>query len=171
MTKDQRHMLPGASEAQNADDIRQVWVNVLGDPRRPNRQQPVPDGRTVTPYINQGRWVADCPNCGSGIACWDRNPEACCLGNRCGHVYTVAWQPAAVRAEVERVLAVRLEDHQNWEAQRGETVEELKIENVLQLGVPHTERPSLLRAEGIDVPSEFPSPIEYLNSLRKKRRT
>lgn len=161
---DQRTMLTNGDECETGEDVFwKCWVPHLA---RYKNMEPLPDPREVIPYLNAGRWVTDCPECHGGIACWDRNPYACCLG--CGHMFEVTWQLPALRSEVMRLLAGRPEAHRNWDV--GETVEELKIQNVLMLGVPSAERNGLLVADNVHVPDEFLSPSEYLNHLSNARR-
>lgn len=90
----------------------------------------------VVAYINGSRWVADCPVCGGGMFCWDRNPRACCL--ECGSRFQVRWELPALRSAVIRALAARLPAHRNWDPRRldadgmmVETVEFLRRENLL----------------------------------------
>jgi hypothetical protein len=127
--------------------------------------EPLADARELVPYLNHGRWLADCPECGAGAACWDRNPYTCCLA--CGHLYSLAWPLPQLRSEVMRLLAGRPEEARNWTP--GETVEELKIQNVLMLGVPAVERNGLLLAENVRIPDEFSDATEYLERLRIDR--
>jgi hypothetical protein len=165
--RDQRHMLPGAQDATTAEDVWRCWEDHLA---RYQRTVPVRDAREVVPYLNHGRWVADCPECLGGMACWDRNPYACCLGDGCGRVFKVLWQLPQLRSEVMRLVAGRPEGHRNWDAHKGETVEELKIQNVLLQGVPAVERNGLLMAENVSLPDELVSPEEYLDRLRRERK-
>lgn len=94
----------------------------------------VPDDRIVTAYVNQGRWVADCP-CGGGIACWDEMATAACLD--CGHEFGVEWPADDERTEAEALLAERADRLRNWHV--GESVEQLRSENTFLLGVPSIE--------------------------------
>lgn len=167
---DQRTMLAGGTDCENAEDVFwKVWCPHLEryqniEPRLDE------DNREVVPFLNAGRWIAECPACGCGMACWDRNPYACCLGIGCGRVFKVLWQLPWVRSEVMRLLAGRPEGNRNWDAHKGETVDELKIQNVLMAGVPAAERNGLLLAENVELPDEFSDPGEYLDKLRKDRR-
>lgn len=161
--QDQRTMLPGGLECETAEDMFwKVWVPHL---ERFQQIAPTLDSSEVIPYLSAGRWVADC-TCGGGMACWDRNPYACCLG--CGRMCKVSWQPPAIRSEVMRLLAGRPEGNRNWDV--GETVEELKIQNVLLQGVPAVERQGLLVAENVTVPDDFTSVGDYLEHLRSARK-
>lgn len=74
-------------------------------------------------YINDGRWVASCSRCNSGIACSPGRNENMCL--ECGSMYEIIF-PSNWRA-VENVLLERKMQNRNWHF--GETVAELKAEN------------------------------------------
>lgn len=162
----QRELLPGGVECEEADDVFwKVWVPLLE--RKGLTPIVAHDGAEVVPYINHSRWVADCP-CGGAMHCWDRNPYGCCLD--CGVLHKVRWQPPAKRAEVTRLLAGRPVQHRNWDAHKGETVEELKIQNVLMHGAPAVERDGLLVAANVKMPKRFTHPQEYLEHLQTARR-
>lgn len=83
---------------------------------------------TVELYVNEGRWVGDCPNCNGGIAgppaVW-REPHGVCLG--CGYRYKVRYPKD--RVQIEAVLERRPMVHRN--ANVGESVGQLERENVL----------------------------------------
>lgn len=128
-----------------------------------------PEKRAVTPYINTSRWVADCPQCGAANWVWDRNPNMVCLGRHCGYVFNVMWQPPKVRAAAIRVIADWPQGNRSWDAHKGETVEELKIQGVLMQGVEPAQRNGLLVAAGVKMPDELISPTEYLDRLRDQR--
>lgn len=167
---DQRTMLQGGLDCETAEDIFwKCWA-----PHLERHQQIVPtidpDNRSVVPYLNAGRWVADCPSCGCGMACWDRNPYACCLGWHCGLIFKVAWQLPQARSEVMRLLAGWPEGNRNWDAHKGETIAELKIQGVLMLGVEPARRNGLLVAENVHLPDDLTDPLEYLDRLRRARR-
>ena len=146
------------------EDIEWLWSVFLRE-RSPLRlEQPIADKRTVVPYINHGRWVADCPECNGGIACWDENPRGCCLS--CGHVYKVKWQPPDERAAACRALGERADRrHWNWEPHRGETVERLHTENVLREGLAPEHRADAFRKAGLVPPDEV---VEYERAHRAR---
>jgi hypothetical protein len=79
---------------------------------------------TVSAYVNDGRWCADCPNCNGGMAAWPGWSSRC---GSCGAVYASVAFPSNAEA-VEEVLAVRPVRHQNWSV--GEPMERLVSENV-----------------------------------------
>lgn len=168
--QDQRTMLQGGIDCETAEDVFwNCWVPHL---EQYQNMEPRFDGRRspVVPYLNAGRWVADCPVCGCGMACWDRNPYACCLGWQCGRVYNVAWQLPAQRSEVMRLLAGWPEGNRNWDGHKGETIDELKIQGVLMAGVEPAQRNGLLVADNVHLPDEFTDPAEFLDRLRRARR-
>lgn len=174
--RDQRHMVPGGLECENAEAMWVCWAEHLA---KVQHIEPTPDQREVVPFLNHGRWIANCPACGCGMACWDRNPYACCLGKGCGRTFKVLWQTPQLRSEVMRVLAGRIgckchyDDplaHLNWDAHQGETVEELKVQNVRLLGVTHEKRNELLVAENVPMPDDLTSVDEYLERLRRSRK-
>lgn len=79
---------------------------------------------TVSPYINHGRWVADCPNCRGGMGVTESFDTACCLD--CGHFYHVQFPGGA--AEAEALLSARPAVNRNWHPAT-ERVADLKAEN------------------------------------------
>lgn len=93
---------------------------------------------TVDAFVNASRWVAGCPDCGGGLACWPDNPHAVCAD--CGHKFTVSFPSPTLIAQAEAVLSARTQDGQrNWNCHRGETITDLKAEN-LREGVPLTNQ-------------------------------
>lgn len=78
----------------------------------------------MVPYVNHGRWVMDCTNCGAGILA---SAEAVtCL--ECSTGFSIDFP--GDRDEGERVLKYRPLMNQNWNPDR-ETVDDLKAENTL----------------------------------------
>lgn len=112
----------------------------------------VPDDRTLIAYVNWGRWIADCPYCGSGIMLDPTWSEANCFGDGCYHVYAAfLWPTEAERASIEGALVVRQQKHQHWGNERGitrdpatpvESIEDLWRENVERLA-PYATAPLL----------------------------
>lgn len=128
---DQRDLTQGA--ASTPELLRIEW-----DVRAARRGKVLLlDERTVLAYVNEGRWVADCPNCNAGMMTWPENPQGCCLG--CFHVYTVEHPPADVIGEALPVLLERPEINRNWvvtpETDEWEPVEVLQEENATMLEV------------------------------------
>lgn len=167
--EDQRH-------AYRCDTIEEVaawqaaWLAGECPPHPVPRQKiadPVRDEREVIPHINASRWIAECLECHAANAVWDANPSMVCLG--CGRVYKVAWQPPKDRAEVIRVIADWPEQNRSWDAHKGETVEELKIQAVLMQGIAPEKRNGLIVASGVTMPDDVTSPQDYLDRLRTQR--
>lgn len=139
---DQRHGYGVETRAE----IEAHWVKSLAG----RGIEPWSDGRGVVPYINRARWLVDCPSCNAGNWAWDRNPYACCM--ECGLLVEVHWQAPLVRSRAIRLLAIRELVNCNWNAHRGETVEELEMENRWMLGESTTVKNGLVVPVGLDVP-------------------
>jgi hypothetical protein len=131
---------------------------------------PDPEKRTVVPYINASRWIADCPQCGTSNWMFDQLPDMVCLGRGCGLVFKAEWQLPQDRSAVIRLLAGWPEGNSNWDAHKDETLEELKLQQILLLGVPAVERNGLVMAANIDLPDDLTDPNEYLDRLKTQRR-
>ncbi len=93
---------------------------------------------TLVPYIDSGRWVADCVErmpqsgspCRAGIAADPEMGVALCFG--CGAVYTrLSWPVGAQQAET---ILMRRPDPNLRNFHPGETVAGLQAENVV-LGI------------------------------------
>jgi hypothetical protein len=139
---DQRH----AYRVETVEEVEAHWMEHLFR----HGVEMWTDHREVVPYINRARWLVDCPNCNAGNFAWDRNPYACCLD--CGLLVKVMWQPPLVRSQAVRLLAVRPIGNCNWNAHKGETVEELETENRWLLDQPSVEKNGLVVPQGLDVP-------------------
>lgn len=126
---DQRHLYPGVETPEDARAYCEAFLAAHGTAARAI----VPDGRTVSARVDAGRWIADCPHCNDGIACWDGNPEGCCLG--CGHLYAVRFPPPKIRAEGVAALLERPPGARFWRPDK-ETPARLRAENTLLAGVP-----------------------------------
>lgn len=98
----------------------------------------------MTPYLNQGRWVIDCPslNCGGALKvlpwqaltvcdCADR--EFCQHGPTCGCIIQLEWP--ADRRQIERIVSHRPISNRNWYP--WETVDKLLEENAAH-GLDHS---------------------------------
>lgn len=124
----------------------------------------VEDPRTVSAYVDRGRWVADCPHCNGGIAIhpeWQVAPCGTCL-----RVYRRVTVPARWQ-DIEAVLMARPMLHQNWHsadvrtrraalsgrdgrvALPDETLAELVAEN-LERGVPVDDQQKAWVIRGVD---------------------
>lgn len=84
------------------------------------------DGRRVAVYVSANRWVADCPDDNSGIEISSWNEEATCLG--CGHIFRRVmpkdWEIAAA------FLEQRPPSNRHWFPDKGETIDQLEVENL-----------------------------------------
>jgi hypothetical protein len=140
--KDQRH----GYGLETVEEIETFWLEHLAK----RNLEPWFDNREVVPYINRGRWLVDCPACNAGNFAWDRNHLACCLD--CGLMVKVMWPAPLFRSQAIRLLAVRELANQNWNAHKGETVDELERENRWLLNEPSTVKNGLVVPVGLDVP-------------------
>lgn len=141
MIRDSRHM-HGARVLATADEIRQAWQEHAdrlaelgrGFQARDGEHGLVDTGDAVAAYVNESRWVADCPACGGGIAVWSEMADCCCYD--CGRVYRAVFPPPRDVARAEAVLNARPESARNWRPD-AEKVDDLKVENLVR-GVPIT---------------------------------
>lgn len=115
---DQRHIF--GRDFAGPDEFDAYARNVLATRRRPPIKV-TDDDRTLTAYVNRGRWVADCPYCGGGLGCWPENPHSICL--TCGHRYAIEFPPANEIARVEADFATRDMANQNWNIHQGESAD------------------------------------------------
>jgi hypothetical protein len=78
---------------------------------------------TLVAYVNDGRWVGDCPVCNSGMSLHRDWPDGRCLG--CGAIFvSVRWPDKFDGIEDE--LAKRPKLNQNWLPH--ESIEDLQAE-------------------------------------------
>lgn len=175
IVEDQRHAY-GCVDADEILAFQRAWHHGEVPPHPlPPAGWPVkeitadPQGREVVPHINASRWIAICPECGAGNAVWDKTSTMVCLGRGCALMFKVAWQHPKERAEVIRLLADWPEMNRSWDAHKGETVEELKIQKVLLQGVAPEKRNGLLVAAGVTMPDDLTSPQEYLDRMKAQR--
>jgi len=104
-------------------------------------------GGPLAAYVNHGRWVADCPLCGAGIAVAVDGAVGCCL--ECGIEYEIQVPPDSVIEEATPILLARPTrgPHRiraNWYpfpgvfgavlALKAETPADLALENELHMG-------------------------------------
>ena len=86
------------------------------------------DPRPLVAYVSEGRWCADCPGCGAGIAIHPEWTVAACLGVGCHRVYrSIAVPPDWVAIEA----ALEGRDRRHQHARLGETALDLEAENAL----------------------------------------
>ncbi len=136
---------------ETGEELENFWLDTLERKRiEPRTNDPLDE---VIPYINRARWLVDCPACNAGNFVWDAPHSAaltCCLD--CGLLAKVAWQSPFVRSAAIRLLAVRPIVNCNWNAHKGETVEELERENRWLLDQPSIEKNGLVVPVGLSVP-------------------
>lgn len=156
--------------AHSVDGQRDFWIMFLRDRR--GGLTPTMDARHVYAHVSDGRWVANCPQCNGGIACWDENPHGCCLD--CGHVYPVRW-PDRYR-EVEADLGTRANPfNRHWHPHLGEPPEKIFLETramrehergavaireANRNGIPAVELAHALAIPVIDVSSGTPQLVD-----------
>ena len=81
---------------------------------------------TVTAYVNDGRWVADCP-CGSGILLVPGWALGTCF--ECGGIAEIAWPDEKAIVAIDAALGERVKrSTMNWTPD--ETIESLQIETL-----------------------------------------
>lgn len=98
--------------------------------------QPTRRIETIAMYVNDGRWIGDCPHCASGMHAEPGWLDIRCLG--CGRFYNNVTWPTDLTA-IEDELLVRPIRNQN--ANVGETVDGLSRENLDRgLPSPHVDR-------------------------------
>lgn len=84
--------------------------------------------KRVQAYVSGGKWIADCPTCNGGIACWAENPKGCCLD--CGTIYPVDYPKAAEEERAIALLSARPDPlTRTWNRHKGETLDDLEAEN------------------------------------------
>ncbi len=146
---DQRH----AYQCETVEEIETFWLEHLRV--APWTNDPLDE---VDAYINRARLLADCPGCNAGAFAWNRNVFACCLD--CGLLFKVRFPSPFVLSAATRLLAVRPIVNMNWNAHKGETVEELERENRWLLDQPSMEKNGLVVPTGLDVPDAL---TKYVN--------
>jgi hypothetical protein len=130
--------MSGLGVKRSAAEVRGFWEKYANDALFPGwvdgRQgrKLVTDKRRPLVYVSDNRWVADCPNCGGGIAVWSDHKEACCLD--CGRIYRPQFPSKAEAERVKEILRLRPFVNRHWRRQEGETVEQLIAENI-EMGV------------------------------------
>ncbi|MGH3005642.1 MAG: hypothetical protein ACRDOS_07045 [Gaiellaceae bacterium] len=82
---------------------------------------------TVRPEVNGGRWIADCPRCGSSMLASPGLDTVTCL-SKCALVFRAEFPPE--REQIEALLILRPETNRFWKP--GTSVEELRAENRTQ---------------------------------------
>lgn len=117
--RDQRTMT-GRHRPRTIQGVRRMWDTTATTLSLTLHPGPHP----LHAYVNWGRWVADCPTCWAGIACWPDNPDAACFG--CGTVWPITYPTD--HAEIAAALEPRPEPNRNWTP--GETLPMLVAETM-----------------------------------------
>lgn len=139
MIRDQRS-LTGRVFHRTVGDVEAAWAAQEQAAARDRlfgwegRTRFLPVDETLPAYVSDNRWVADCPACNGGIACWSENPRGACYD--CGRIYRIRFPDN--REAIEAVLAARPVQRRHWLL--GETVDMLKAENI-EHGLPVTVDP------------------------------
>lgn len=118
---------------QSAAEIEALWRlrSERGFEMRGLATDLLETGETIPAYVNIGRWVAECPGCNGGIACWPDHPRGCCLD--CGRVYKIRFPAKRSRERAEKLLLARSQLNRNWHPHQRESVSELAAENEILL--------------------------------------
>jgi hypothetical protein len=138
---DQR-VMTGARPLRTAEGVRQAWQTwsategFIRHGRRELSAELVDTGLTIKAYVNEGRWVADCPLCAGGIATWPANPDAACL--QCGSVYRVEHPSPEIVREAEAALFARPVRNRHW-VPEAETTQDLRHDNIRRGFRPRAE--------------------------------
>jgi hypothetical protein len=127
-------MVPSDSPLSSAEEVEAAWrefgerVGFFERQRRGDLSTGLRQSRkTLQAYVSGGRWIAACPNCNDGVACWPENPKGCCLG--CGTVYRIDHPSEDEIARAETTLAARPNPvTRSWHRHQGETIDELEAE-------------------------------------------
>lgn len=133
--RDQRNIYSTTMVMDTPTDVRRYWEIVASDPRRQGFtrdgvrgiRQLAETGETKPAWIEHGRWITIC-ECEAAAFCWPAHAQTACLA--CGRVYNVTFPNPEETKEVLAVLEARPEPAQNWKPHEGETVLDLKVENV-----------------------------------------
>lgn len=119
----------GRVELSSIDEIVAYWQRFALDPgfidpvdglRKPGAALTWNEaGEALVAYVNHSRWVANCPGCGGGIACWPEHGHGACLD--CGNVWPIIFPSPRDIAAGSNVLLARPEaSTRNWRVDRGE---------------------------------------------------
>ncbi len=129
--RDSRHMHGLPLDAQPGD-VRERWLTHAaimaarrgGFAARPSHAQLEETHVRVAAYVSDSRWVADCPACNGGVACWPEMSDGCCFD--CGRIYEIVF-PKDWRKGVA-LLELRPQHNRHWLP--GESIDTLKLENL-----------------------------------------
>lgn len=132
----------GFGRRETVEDVEGAWREwaerhgLAGRIRRGDRTTDLrPTRRQVKSYVSGGKWIADCPDCNGGIACWIENPRGACLD--CGTIFRVNHPSQGEADRAEELLCARPDPAtRSWHRHLGETIEDLERENAERLS-PH----------------------------------
>lgn len=136
MIRDSR-TLYGERQHESAEQVEAHWQWFAQEKGRYNPtlglREPPSDlaysDQPLEAYVSDSRWVADCP-CGGGLGCWPDHEKGCCYD--CLTVYPITFPHPKAVATAEAVLLARPEPGtRNWRPHEGETINDLKAENLM----------------------------------------
>ena len=108
-----------AAAAMVGAELSDVGADARGRPPAP-----------VLAYINEGRWVGDCPQCNASMMLLHGAPFLCamCANTDIDCVARPVIWPVDEQAEIEAMLTVRPVANRNWTP--GESVDLLRAESI-----------------------------------------
>ena len=141
--KDQRHVEVGRPNASE-EEVKQAWQAISHKVVNPSLGQTFPNSdlaeltetneAVAQAYINDNRWVADCPadECNSGMMVTPGHTQCACFD--CGRIWQVEFPAVPEMGEAIVVLELRPEANRFWKPWE-ESAEDLRHENI-QHGYP-----------------------------------
>lgn len=119
--------LPQLARANAASPFAIATVHATQLSKKLPVVKPWNSNEVIVPYVNHGRWLADCPHCHSGIAILFRQAHGWCFG--CGAVFSKAvWPNDAMLDQIVALLEARpAAVVQNWYPQ--ESIADLERQN------------------------------------------
>lgn len=135
----ERHLAPGVKlDARNEDPADKAFVLYGGGKVLGKSAGQVSKAHAFDAYVNEARWIVECPFCGSAQVGSPDDPRFLCV--ECVNApvdsayLQVRYPSVQARALIEDALAARpLRANVNWVP--GETVNELLAQNVENMGV------------------------------------
>ena len=161
MIKDSRQLY--GVNAPTAEEVRAAWAAYAAEKiaagqfpfsADPGVMSFRKSNKRLKAYVNEGRWIADCPRCNGGVAVWVGMPDAACYD--CGRVFSDIRFPSADKIlKAERLLMKRPSSmNMNWDPDL-QTIANLKEENLLH-GYDFSDTPS--QYEEVDDIEEYVPP-------------
>ena len=127
-----RMLLGRDATDKDLDMHRQAWVMDHTFTERNYETTWIEVDDQIVAYVNEGRWVADCPYCNGGIAIpMKTQHDAACYD--CGRIYKNIDRPSGSELrQAEHELEKRpMNRNRNWNRHSGEKVSNLQQENLL----------------------------------------